>query len=162
MSGKYAAGTEVPADRSRSEIEKTLVRYGATKFLYGWEDDAAVIGFVAHGRHIRFLLPLPDKNSTEFTRTPGRRNVRTPEQAIVAWEQACRQKWRAMALYIKATLEAVESGIVSFDEAFEAHTLLPNGQTVGQYMQPQIAAAYERGTMPAMLPMLSGGAHDDS
>jgi len=157
MTAKYAANTEVPADRSRSEIEKTLVRYGATKFMYGWEDDAAVIGFVANGRHIRFLLPLPDKNSPDFTRTPGRGNVRSQEQALASWEQACRQKWRALALYVKATLEAVESEIVTFEEAFEAHTILPNGQTVGQWVQPQIAQAYERGDMPKMLPILTGG-----
>ena len=154
---KYAAQTEVPADRSRSEIEKTLVRYGATKFAYGWEGDAAMIGFVANGRHIRFLLPLPDKTSTEFTRTPARGNLKTPEQAIASWEQACKQKWRALALYVKATLEAVESGIVTFEEAFEAHTLLPNGQTVGQYIQPQIREAYLTGSMPKMLPMLGAG-----
>jgi hypothetical protein len=154
---KYAANTEVPADRSRAEIEKTLVRYGATKFMYGWEDDAAAIGFVANGRHVRFLLPLPDKNSREFTHTPERGTLRSPGQALVAWEQACRQKWRALALYVKATLEAVESGIVTFEEAFEAHTILPNGQTVGQWIQPQIIQAYDCGKMPKMLPMLSGG-----
>lgn len=157
MSGKYAAGTDVPADRSRSEIEKTLVRYGATKFAYGWEGDAAMIGFVANGRHIRFLLPLPDKSSREFTHTPERGTLRSQGQALVAWEQACKQRWRALALYVKATLEAVESGIVTFEEAFEAHTLLPNGQTVASFMQPQIREAYLSGRMPAMLPMLSGG-----
>ena len=32
-----------------------------------------------------------------------------------------------------------------------AHVVLPNGQTVGEVMVPQIAAAYETGTMPKLL-----------
>lgn len=56
---KYASGTKVPADQSRSEIERTLVRFGADQFGYANKQDAAVIVFRAHGRHIRFMLPLP-------------------------------------------------------------------------------------------------------
>jgi hypothetical protein len=58
---KYADGTKVHADQSRSEIEKTLARFGADQFMYGSKTEAAVIAFRAHGRHIRFLLPLPVK-----------------------------------------------------------------------------------------------------
>jgi len=36
MPGKYAAKTEVPEHQSRTEIERTLTRYGATAFAYGW------------------------------------------------------------------------------------------------------------------------------
>lgn len=30
--------------------------------------------------------------------------------------------------------------------------VLPNGQTVGQWMMPQLDAIYENGTMPPLLP----------
>lgn len=30
-----------PADRSRSEIERTLTRYGARQFMYGWDENRA-------------------------------------------------------------------------------------------------------------------------
>jgi len=66
---RYAAGTEVSSDRSRTEIERTLRRYGATQFLYGWSGRRATVGFTAHGRSIRFELPMPDANDREFTRT---------------------------------------------------------------------------------------------
>jgi hypothetical protein len=33
-----------------------------------------------------------------------------------------------------------------------AHIVLPNGQTVGECMVPQISAAYETGRMPRLLP----------
>jgi len=37
----YAEDTRVPIERSRSEIERTLERYGATAFSYGWDEQRA-------------------------------------------------------------------------------------------------------------------------
>lgn len=42
---KYAENTAVSSGESRNEIERTLVRFGASQFIYGWKDEAAVIGF---------------------------------------------------------------------------------------------------------------------
>ena len=67
---RYAQSTDVSSDRSRAEIERTLARYGATTFTYGWSGDRAAIGFVMDGRQIRFVLPLPDRTDNEFTLTP--------------------------------------------------------------------------------------------
>lgn len=64
------------------------------------------------------------------------------------------QKWWALYLVIKAKLEAVESGISCFEDEFMANIVLPDGSLVGDFMRPQIAAAYDMGTMPALLPML--------
>lgn len=69
-----------------------------------------------------------------------------------AYEQAVRQRWRALALLIKSKLEAVESGITVFEEEFMAHVVLPDGKTVGQHLLPQIAHSYESGHMPPLLP----------
>ncbi len=54
---RYAAETSVSSDKSRTEIERTLYRYDATHFMYGWSLEGAVIAFQAKGRRIRFLLP---------------------------------------------------------------------------------------------------------
>lgn len=148
---RYAATTEVSSDRSRAEIEKTLTRYGARQFMYGWDEDHAIIGFVIRGRQVRFVLPLPNRDSKEFTRTPTGR-ARAATQVREAYEQAVRQRWRALALVIKAKLEAVESGIVSFDAEFLAQLVLPNGQTVGDQVVPAVAGAYETNQMPTLLP----------
>lgn len=132
---RYAEKTEVTAEKSRSEIERILSRYGVNEFAYGWRDGgAAMLAFKAHDRYIRFLLPMSDKNSKEFWITPVRGTKRTSEQAYAAWEQACRQRWRALALLIKAKLEAIEAGIITFEREFETQTLLPNGQTVGDFI----------------------------
>lgn len=146
----YASETEVPAERSRQEIERTLIKYGATSFVYGFQQTTAVIMFEMKGRRIKFNLPLPEKNSKEITHTPKgqRRSSGNIESAL---KQAERQRWRALALAVKAKLESVESGITTFEEEFMAHIVLPNGSTVGAWMSPQIAAAYTGGKMPPML-----------
>jgi hypothetical protein len=94
---------------------------------------------------------MPDRSAKEFTHTPSRGTPRSTAQAEAAWEQATRQRWRALALVIKAKLEAVDSGITEFEDEFLAHILLPNGTTVGEHVRPGIAQAYESGTMPPLL-----------
>jgi hypothetical protein len=148
---KYASNTDVSADRSRSEIEKTLQRYGATGFMYGWQDDRAVIGFVLNNRQIKFILQMPDRNSEEFQLTPTGRE-RKPAQIYAEWEQATRQRWRALNLAVKAKLEAVESGIATFEQEFLAHIVLPNGRTVGEEIMPNLTKAIESGKTPRLLP----------
>ena len=151
---KYAAKTEVPAERSRAEIESILVRYGANAFSYGWDDGRAVIQFRANERHIRFELVLPDPNSTDFTRYTDRYGyvkARSASAAQKEYEQAVRQKWRALVLVVKAKLEAIDAGISTFGQEFLAHIVLPDGSTVGHQVMPKIAAAYETGQMPRLL-----------
>ncbi|HZR50148.1 MAG TPA: hypothetical protein VFB06_11570 [Streptosporangiaceae bacterium] len=151
MPGRYAAGTEVSSDKSRTEIERTLRRYGATAFAYSWEGNQAQVAFKLGDRHIRFRLPLPHPASEEFTLTPTGRERSAPA-AEEAYEQAVRQRWRALALVIKAKLEAVEAGISTVEDEFLAHIALPDGRTVGDWLSPQLAAVYAHNTMPALLP----------
>lgn len=150
----YAENTTVSAEKSRAEIERTLQRYGADQFMYGWDQERALIGFQMAGRQLKFVLPMPNKQDSAFTKTPTGKK-RTEAAAFKEWEQACRQKWRALSLVIKAKLEAVEAGIAIFEDEFMANIVLPNGSTVSQFMLPQITEAYESGTMPKMLPDLS-------
>jgi hypothetical protein len=150
---RYAENTSVTKDRSLAEIEQQITRYGATGFIYGWSGDNAMIGFVVGGRQIRLTVPMPDRTNRVFTHTPQTRVLRSADAQREAYDQAVRQRWRALALYVKATLEAVEAGIIRFDDAFLAYTALPGGVTVGQWMQPQIVQAYETGRMPPLLPM---------
>lgn len=148
---RYAENTGVSSDRSRAEIERTLQRYGATGFMYGWQNGQAMIAFELNGRRVQFVLPMPDRNAKEFTHTPSRGTRRSQNQIDQAFEQAVRQRWRALALVIKAKLEAVEAKITVFEDEFLAHIVLPNGQSVGNWMRPQLEQAYETMTMPPML-----------
>ncbi len=150
---RYAATTEVPADRSRAEIEATLRRYGATAFMYGWEENRAAVRFQINGKYVAFVLPMPNKADPQFT-TYRRGSVpyrREDAQIEKLYEQATRQRWRALALVIKAKLETVESGITTFEDEFLAHLLLPDGKTFGEWAKPQLEQVYLEGRMPPRL-----------
>jgi hypothetical protein len=136
---QFAEYTRVPVDKTRNEIESTLARYGATRFAYFNETARAIVIFEASERRIRFDLPLPD-GKTE-------RNERNR-----------RQKWRALLLAIKAKLQSVESKIETFEEAFLAHVIMPDGRSVAEHALPAIAASYKSGEMQALLPPPRKGA----
>ncbi len=150
--GNYASTTTVSTDKSRTEIESTLRRFGADQFMYGWEDSRAVVQFRAYNRLVRFILELPDPNDQRFTMTPAGRKRRAPEAMLKAYEQATRSVWRALALVIKAKLVAVDDGIVTFEQEFLAHIVLPSGETVGGWVIPRVAVAYETGDALPVLP----------
>jgi hypothetical protein len=147
---RYAQQTQVPVDRSKSEIERLLQRYGANEIANGWRSDKAMIQFRMQERIIRFILPLPTIG--EFTKTETGRERRAGTGAVTsAWEQACRQRWRALALSIKAKLESAESGIEAFETAFMGQVVMPNGRTIEEEIRPMIKEAYETKKMPSLL-----------
>lgn len=160
---QYASRTEVSAEKSRGEIERILSRYGAAAFGYGWNEAGAIVTFEAHERRVQFTIPMPDRNDKTFT-TYYRGSVayrRSADAAEKAWEQATRQRWRALALVIKAKLEAVDAGISTFEVEFLPHTLVRGDDgrpaTVAEVMLPQVAAMYESGQAPRLaLPMTTG------
>lgn len=125
---RYAKDTRVPVKRSRDEIERILERYGATGFMYGWQSAQALIAFEFDRRAVKLIIPMIDLS---------------PQQE--------RQRWRALVLVVKAKLEAVESGIRTFEQEFAMDFVMPDGRTVGQWLQPQLESMHARGEMPALL-----------
>jgi hypothetical protein len=108
----------------------------------GWHAGGALIEFRANDRRVRFVMEMPDRNERRFTHTVARGQRR--------------EQWRALALVIKAKLAAVNAKIVTFEEEFLAHVVLPNGHTVWEETQQPIAAAYASGLMPELLPKALG------
>lgn len=148
----YAEGTSVSISQSQNEIRKILNKYSATGFAFGEQGVKALVMFEINSRRIRFVLPMPDPNDRRFIFINARSNIRTNKDIRTQrYDQAQRQKWRALALAIKAKLECVESGITTLEEEFLAHIMLPNGCTAGEVMIPQIAQSYTDGKMPPLL-----------
>lgn len=150
MTGKFASKTTVPVQVSRAEVEVLLEKYGADEFAYGTEAGKAQIGFRIRGVLVRLEIPMPlrDDPAYRLTRT-GRIAAATVAQQ--AWEQDCRQRWRALVLVIKAKLEAAEIGITTIEREFLSDTILPDGRTVATALLPQIAASYQTGAQPPLL-----------
>lgn len=132
----YAEKTTVPVSKSRIEIKELIRKHGARQFISGYSGNKVMIGFTAENRQIRFIIEIPEG--------------KTDKQQ----EQVERQRWRALLLVIKAKFEAIESGVSCFDDEFMAHIVLPDGQTISEYMLPQIESVYQSGAMPALLPMI--------
>lgn len=130
---KYAVDTKVPVSQTRSEIERELTRFGASAFAYAIQPKGASIMFEFEGRRIRFDLPLP-KDSSE-TKTA----------------KLHRARWRALLLSIKAKLVSVGTEIETFEEAFLAHVILPDGQRVADAVRPAIEQHYKTGKHVALL-----------
>ena len=80
---RYAENTTVPTDSSRAEIERTLQRYGASSFAYGWHGRDAVVTFEVSNRRVRISLLMPDQGDPEFTKTPARGTSRSGDDAYV-------------------------------------------------------------------------------
>jgi hypothetical protein len=134
----YAADTRVPVAQSRAEIERILEKHKAKQYGTAVDYDLlqARVQFRLHDRIVRFLIALPDQKKIGT----GKR-----------FEQAERQKWRALLLVIKAKLESVENAIETFEEAFLANIVMPNDQTVSQIVRPLIGEAYKNSKMPKAL-----------
>lgn len=135
---RYAESTSVPIDRSRSEIERVLERYGCSRFgIMNEVDGSAMLYFERSGRS--FQVPL---------RIPPSAKFRSTEK----WEQERRRRWRVMVLTLKASLEAVSSGLSTFEEVFLAHIVIPGtARTLGQALTPKLDALYAGKSLPALL-----------
>lgn len=151
----YAKGTGVTVSASIDEIRKTVRRFGAGAFQSGESDDAGMIAFEAQGRKVRFRLRLPSRHDRRFTHQKinqfGGESMRKPEAADRVWEQACAESWRALAAVVKAKLVAVEAGIVTFEEEFLAHVIMPSGRTVHEEISQNIALSYQSGESRPLL-----------
>jgi hypothetical protein len=82
VSRRYAERTEVPAERSKMEIEKILQRYGAKGFAYVADAGKSMIAFRANSRNIRFILPMPTIEEASKTEKGRAR-------------RECRGRWRS-------------------------------------------------------------------
>ena len=154
---RFAADTSVSTDKSIAEVRATVRRYGASEFAHVEGDRYAAVTFTMRGRRILFRLDMPDPKDKVFTETPTGRWARSDKQAEAAWEQACRSRWRALALVIKAKLEAVEVGIVVFEDEFLANTVMPGTSvTVAESIRPHMVAAHAEGSPQPLLSYFGG------
>lgn len=151
----YAEKTTVSVASSKAQIEELLIKHGADEYATGHNSRFSFLGFSMGGRRVKLVIPALDPESEEVTHTSqGKRRGAANQKSYYA--QATKQKWRALLLIVKAKLEAVESGITTFEEEFMPHIILPDGATVGEHLLPKIKQAYATGKMPALLPAFEG------
>jgi hypothetical protein len=143
---RYAEGTEVSVSSSQQEIGRTLTRYQVETYSFGQRPGFAMVEFEISDLPIRVFVPLPEKRSGSYKAGNGRQVTFASK-----WEQEVKEAWRALALLIKANLEAVARGIISADKAFMAFLVLPdNGETMGERVLPAYRDALVNGSRLAL------------
>lgn len=135
---KYAEGTQVPVSRSREEIERTLERFGATAQMWMRDDEvgAVTVAFKRDGKMYKFSLRLPPLSA--FKETPSHKWIRTAAAAKAAQDTETRRCFRSLANYLKAMLDAIDTGIIVAEEALLPYLMLPGGHTVYEQAQRQL------------------------
>src|SRR5690606_12623884 len=140
------------------EIERILTNYGAGQFFTGWDDKKgqAAVQFEMNNRRIRFLVAIPkaDQFKTFMRNTRGgeREFERTDSQAKTEADKENRRRWRSLVLVVKSKLEAVATGISTFEEEFMAHIVTASGQTIGELVLPRLDKVASSGKLPPLLP----------
>lgn len=145
----YAKNTTVPVGRSRDEIEHTLERFGASQ--YAWMRDSernfVTVAFQREGIAYRLTVGMPE--IADFRLTP-KRQVRSQSGMESEHAKETRRRFRALGLYLKAILEASETGIIDARTALVGHMLLPSGETVAEYADIEIGRALAAGQAPRL------------
>ena len=141
---RYAENTSVPVERSRAEIERVLTKYGATRFGSMSEPDKATIYFEVKGRQVQIPIPMPSPTDKAFThdrRSTWRKHPDSTRDRLLDAER--RRRWRVLVITVKAMLEAVDSKLLTFDQAFLAHIVIPGtAQTLGEHLVPRLDSMY--------------------
>jgi hypothetical protein len=144
MAGEYASKTDVPVSKSRDEIERTLLRFGATGYGYAVQGARVMITFEVKG----LRMTLPDRES--FKRN-SYGNLRPASAVERDYEQACRQRWRTLANGVKAKLALVDDGISTVEKEFLADIVVGDS-TVGERLIPELREAVARAELPPLIP----------
>jgi hypothetical protein len=108
-----------------------------------------MIQFRADGRIVRFIVAMPDEQEFADLGPWGRKSAERRRAEMI--DQETRRRWRSLALVVKAKLEAVSTGIMTFETEFLAHIVMPDGATVAEHVIPKIEEAYATGKFPALM-----------
>lgn len=134
-----AAESDVPVDRSITQIKKLVQEYGCSGFQTAEDYVKGTISvtFVLNppsGGHVPVNIPICTENVYKalYSHRPIRAMRGMAEAKQRRREQAARTAWRNMFLLIEAALSSVSLNVQTIEEVFLAHTLvaLDDGKTV--------------------------------
>jgi hypothetical protein len=162
----YASGTTVTVERSRMELDGLLSKHGASSRGIQCDDAAgiAMVAFIMGGHKYRIELPLPRLSLDVPAKAQPRgwsgwSSSRRSDYATKAWQQACRERWRALVLTVKAKLEIIKIGVSSVQREFMADLVLSDGGTLHQHIATALEDAAlgrgKQGTSGLQLPQFA-------
>lgn len=161
--GHYAEGTSVPVSRSREELQRILERAGALEIAFATgAGGRARCAFRLKSTGLLVALEVPPVDPAALARKLGIRSdryskkegrwLKPHELALAKADGEHRRRWRALLLVVKAKLEAIASGISTFEGEFMAGVVLANGRTLEAELAPKLKELAESGAVPSLLP----------
>lgn len=93
-------------------------------------------------------FPLP--STSKLCGSGGKQ--RTESTIEQDFEQACRLRWRTLAVAIKAKLGIGDNGLSTVEREFLAVIVKTNGLIVGEILAPHIQEIASSGKVPALMP----------
>lgn len=160
---RFAEGTSVPVSRSREELQRVLERAGALEIAFATgAGGRARCAFRLKSSGLLIALEVPPVDALSFE--PSNRDARRWEVNLRRYVHAdggrlqglvdgeLRRRWRALLLVVKAKLEAIASGISTFEGEFMAGIVLGNGRTLEAELRPRLRELAESGSVPSLLP----------
>lgn len=162
---KHAEGTGVSVNSSRNAIIKMLEEHGCEKAAIGWDPNGVVVMFetpswaqqihhatttgVGDVRRVRFVLSIPSEDDAAFrSKTYYRSAKNNAASRKKKYEAEVRRIWRSFSILLAHKLEMVASGVTTYEEEFLAHILLPDTNTVHEWLRTQLQTAYLADGMP--------------
>lgn len=130
MTLPYSSATS--GDKAMAEIKRILQQFGCNKFgvMTDWEAGTLMVQFEWRGARVSFPANFKGYATAWLKEHPFNRNYRYSEadHKKRALEVGSIAVYSILRDWIKAQVVAVETGLISFEEVFMAHMLLPNGQ----------------------------------
>lgn len=134
--GKYALNTAVAPEKTQREIAELLHKYKVDDYELLIGMNRTGIAFKLQNRALRFILPMP----------------KPKEMTEGQYAQQVRSAWRGLLLTLHGKLESIDRGIENFDEAFMGQIVMPQNETVHEWLSPQLDTIFKTGKLPPLLP----------
>ncbi len=146
---RYAEDTAVPISRSRGEIDKLLRAWQAQGIQWtdDYEHDRVQLRFLWPRGDKRFMarfsIHLPTSKDLEPEARWGGKGRLIPEKLERLMEGRGRREHRVLALWLKAALNAVDSGLVDAETLFLPFLEDRNGKTIAELALPRLGMLLE-------------------
>lgn len=152
----FAQGTKITSGQSRDQVERELMRHGATDFGFMSRPNEAVVAFKIKDVTVRVSVRYPDREKFRtYTRKVNQKASQTfrrsDAEVGAQWEGEARRLWRALYACLKAKLVAIEDGVETLEQAFFAHIVDPvTGRTLHEIVSPALALRHQGQDVPLL------------
>jgi hypothetical protein len=132
MTTPYASATT--GTKARADIVKMLQNFGCESvgFMDNFDDHSVLLAFTHRGRQVQLRASARGWAAMHLKTNPWSRQRRLskPQWERAALDQGLIAVNSILRDWIKGELTAIETGVLSFEQVFAVHMLLPDGRPV--------------------------------